>query len=270
MLDCYRDGEFFELDMKDYDIQIKSLFMGDSRPYWRMFLDPNYKANRPKRSLAFPKLLALKEYKDSLYAENFEYDDLIGLIWRMWPKLQYQFDLWLNVTVDSDHMMILTDSTVGILDCKGFLPPYRSASTCWIWVQNQLKSKYQTKKNKVELEAIIEALDSTQPDYWARVIRTFKHRCGDKTDNVPPMAPEYMTNILMRPPEPFGSELDTYQPVIQKLIDSQEFKPAKLCSDYTEDCVIGDHYRVPLLDRRNWEEMKLKKLEKPDLLSFMT
>jgi hypothetical protein len=269
MLNCYRDGEFFEMDMADYDIQIKSLFMGDSKPYWRTYKDPNYKANRKKRSLAFSKLLQLREYQDSLYAESFEFDDLIGLIWRMWPKLRYEFDFWINITIDSDHMQILTCPDIGIVDIKGYLPPFRSHKTCWLWVSNQLKSVRTTKKNKAELETIIETLDKDDPGYWSNVIRTYKHRCGDKVDNIPPMAPEYMTNLLDSPPDDFGLLLDTYKPVIQKLLNEQEFRPAKLCSQYVEDCIIGDHVRVPLLDRRNWEAMELSKHVRKDLLSFM-
>lgn len=269
IFDCLRDGEYFEEDMQDYNIQIKSLFIGDSKPYWRSFMDPNYKANRPKRSIAFPKAIQLKGYEDSLYIENFEADDIAGLIWRMWPQLRYEFDYLVFSTIDSDWMQLLTDTDILILDQKGYLPAYRSSTSCWLWVKNQLKSPRNTKKAKAELEAILEICNRDSPDYWANVIRTFKHRCGDKTDNIPPMADECMTNLLVKPKGDFGLELDSYRTHIQKLITKQSFRPAKYCSQYVEDCVIQDHTRIPLVDRRNWEEMRLKKYESPDLLAFM-
>jgi hypothetical protein len=270
ILNCYKNGEFFEMDMGDYDIQIKSIFLGDAKPYWRTYLDPNYKANRKKRSLAFPSALQLKGYQNTQIWESFEADDIAGLIWRMWPKLKYEFDFLLFCTIDSDWCQLLTCSDVAVIDQKGYLPPFRSHKTCWLWVSKQLKSVRTTKKNKAELETIIETLDKDDPGYWSNVIRTYKHRCGDKVDNIPPMAPEYMTNLLESPPDDFGLLLDTYKPVIQKLLNEQEFRPAKLCSQYVEDCIIGDHVRVPLLDRRNWEAMELNKHVRKDLLSFMS
>lgn len=253
IFDCYRDGEFFDTDLKDHNIHLKSLFIGDSKPYWRTHLYNDYKANRPKRSLAFPRALQINGYEDSIYIENFEADDIAGLIWRLWPTLKQQFDLLIFVTIDSDWLQFLTEPSIIWANQKSYLPFYRSCHNLQDWLIKHRSAKTTTKKNKLILDQSYALHDPNDLDYFANVLRDYKWLAGDKADNIPPNMERYLTDLLNSPPEPYGEILDHVKHVIHDQLNGQEFKPALYSTQYQEDCIIDDHAMVPLLDLKQFK-----------------
>ena len=167
------------------------IWVGDSSPYFRTEMFPEYKQGRPPKPDAFHDIArAVFGIRDVWMIRSAEADDLISLVCRAYngPKR-----IW---TVDGDLMQLI-DSSTEWFNCGPWQPRLRTQANWKEWfIKRKIAKKYWEKAGSAH-EAIC---------LW-------KYTLGDKSDNYPRHQPAVMYDLKQSPVLDWVTEDDTIQKI---------------------------------------------------------
>lgn len=199
------------------------IWVGDSSPYFRNVMFPEYKQGRPPKPDAFHDIARVVfGLKDVWMARRAEADDLVALVCQTHkgPKR-----IW---TVDGDLMQLI-DSSTEWFNCGPWEPRLRTQANWQEWfIKRKIAKKYwQNAKNAHD------------------AICLWKYTLGDKSDNYPRHQPIEMYDLLRSPV--FG--WFTEQQILDKIADAYEVNVSDGAKAYEQLESMGFKPPVIALDK---------------------
>lgn len=170
-----------------------TIWVMDSKPYWRSLEYVDYKAGRKPKPTIFSDILALIEHKFcTLSVSGYEADDCAALIERVWrnkTKHSSLGNLFL-LTNDTDWMGLANDGCFWV-NVLRYAPRIRGKEECHSWIAKKMaKGKAIANWELKDLHAGFKS-----SDIWR-----FKSLAGDKSDNIPGGADMQYLIDLHEPP----------------------------------------------------------------------
>jgi 5'-3' exonuclease len=159
---------------------INSVWLIDSKPYWKNLYEPEYKAHRRRPLIAEQKDLfldAIRDKADYLEFENFEADDIAGAITRLDLS---QYDRVFYLTSDSDWMGLLDKE--GTRYCINPCSSTIKVKNSWFAFQ-WYRSKY-GEESKIRQKQINYKI-KRWGEFTPSEIFLYKAAFGDSSDNLP-------------------------------------------------------------------------------------
>jgi 5'-3' exonuclease len=171
------------------------VWVQDSKPYWRDFYAPDYKAGRKEKTPSFFETVSMieKAKLPVLKVPSFEADDLAAMYVQMFMRSTGNIgQLWL-LTVDSDWQGLLGADGVIWYDTNGYTPRMRTTRESYAW----LTSKWNRQSAKTKKLWPLPAFHKYVPqDIWE-----WKAIAGDKSDNLGPGTPKELISLFEPPQE---------------------------------------------------------------------
>lgn len=165
------------------------VWVGDSKPYWRAEVVPDYKSNRKVKPHFFSYLSQISQRFHPLTVYGYEADDVAALMQQVFYEDDRFHELNL-VTVDTDWMGLCNDvhgNVVNWIDVGGYPPRVRNREETWYWIKSKFKKTSQFKLSPLD-------------DFHASEIWDFKAMAGDPSDNLP-WGTDVSLISLLEPPE---------------------------------------------------------------------
>jgi hypothetical protein len=151
----------------------KQIWLTDYKPYWRKFIFPEYKGNRPPITGEMMNYLEhFAEAVNALSYTHYEADDLIAAYIRLNElKEEKDQERILIASVDSDLLQLTSKNTSWICT-KGYFPQLRTVDYGFsLWFEDKIKFLGKKKKEQINI---------TNPLH----IIEYKVMCGDYSDNI--------------------------------------------------------------------------------------
>jgi 5'-3' exonuclease len=213
--------------------QCKTVWVCDSKPYWRSIFEPEYKGNRPAKHPRYQDALDLFDRISltppspespkltRLDFDGYEADDIAAAIVRLWtarnedktkpPSPVTQIFL---ATVDSDWLGLIANRNVFWCCTMSHSPRLRQKEESFNWLQAQWNKQ---SKKKQKLWEMPHEFVYRPSDIWQ-----WKLAVGDKSDNLFPGCPSFMID-LFAPHHDFDLTLKAESRVIAETIAKAPF-----------------------------------------------